>query len=257
MKLSKFILLCELIKADFKNRYLAHHFGIFWALIQPFVMVGVYWFVFTKGFGVVVVSNTSFLLWLLSGMVPWFLINDAIVSASYSIYSQAYLVKKMVFDVRLLPLIKIGSALLVNLGFWGFLFILCFYEHHYPTFIWLQLIYYLVCIIAISISLSTLFAAIMPFAADIGQVLTIFFQILFWVTPITWNYQTLPENWRFMINLNPFAYIINGVRETIIDQEPFWHNSQMTIYFWLFIFCIAWLSYRTFTKLRPHFADVL
>ena len=41
-------MLLNLIKSDFKNRYLGNHLGIVWAFIQPLVMVAVYWFVFTK-----------------------------------------------------------------------------------------------------------------------------------------------------------------------------------------------------------------
>ncbi len=177
-------ILLDLIRADFKNRYLSHYLGVMWAFIQPLIMVAVYWFVFTKGFGVAKVSGTSFLLWLFAGMVPWFLLSDAIINGSYSISSQAYLVKKIVFEVRLLPLIKIGSSLMVNAGFWGFLFILCLYNHHYPTLLWLQLVYYLICIIALSLVLSVFFSAVMPFVADLGQIINILFQVLFWITPL-------------------------------------------------------------------------
>ena len=92
-------MLFNLIKSDFKNRYLGNHLGIVWAFIQPLVMVAVYWFVFTKGFRVAAIANVPFLMWLLAGMVPWFLLNDAIMSASNAVTSQAFLVKKIVFEV--------------------------------------------------------------------------------------------------------------------------------------------------------------
>ena len=116
-------MLLNLIKSDFKNRYLGNHLGIVWAFIQPLVMVTVYWFVFTKGFRAGAVSNVPFLLWLLAGMVPWFLLNDAIMSSSSAVTSQAFMVKKIVFEVKLLPLVKIGSAVIVNLAFWILLLI--------------------------------------------------------------------------------------------------------------------------------------
>lgn len=255
--MSNFSILYDLIKADFRNRYLGHHLGIVWALIQPLVMVAVYWFVFTQGFHVTSEPGSSFLLWLFAGMVPWFLINDAIIQASYSIVSQAYLVKKIVFDIRLLPLVKIGSSLIVNIGFWLFLLMICIYNHHYPTLLWLQLFYYITCGVMISWALSVLFASIMPFAADFGQIISIVLQLLFWVTPVTWHYNTLPEHWGAVIKYNPFAYIINGVRELLIDQIPFWSHIDLTLYFWLFTLSIYAISRHTFNQLRPHFADVL
>lgn len=252
-------MLLNLIKSDFKNRYLGNHLGIVWAFIQPLVMVAVYWFVFTKGFRAGAVSNVPFLLWLLAGMVPWFLLNDAIISSSNAITSQAFMVKKIVFEVKLLPLVKIGSAVLVNLAFWVFLLVVCFLYGFYPNLWWLQLLYYLICIIAISLSLGLLFSAIMPFWPDIGQIITVIFQVLFWATPVMWNKDMLLTHpkYQYIIKLNPFAYIVNGFRDTLIEHIPFWHYYNQMIYFWLFVIVAYWLGNRSFNKLRPHFADVL
>lgn len=252
-----FFILKDLIKADFRNRYLGHHLGIIWALIQPLVMVAVYWFVFTQGLRITNQPSSSFLLWLFAGMVPWFFISDSITLASHSITSQAYLVKKIVFDVKLLPLVKIGSSLIVNIGFWLFLLILCLYNHHYPTLLWLQLLYYFTCGIIICWVFSLFFASIMPFAADLGQIINIIMQILFWVTPVTWSYKNISEKFIAIVKYNPFAYIVNGVRDTLIDNLPFWNNFDLTLYFWFVTIAMYMISNLTFKQLRPHFADVL
>ena len=117
--------------------------------------------------------------------------------------------------------------------------------------------YYILCIIAISLSLSLFFSAIMPFIMDIGQIITVIFQILFWVTPIFWDKSILIGNNNYIIKLNPFAYIVDGVRDTIFDQVPFWNNYKQVLYFWCFVLVVLWIGNRTFNKLRPHFADVL
>lgn len=252
-------MLINLIKSDFKNRYLGNHLGIVWAFIQPLVMVSVYWFVFTKGFRAGAVSDVPFLLWLLSGMVPWFLLNDAIISSSNAVTSQSFLVKKIVFEVKLLPIVKIGSALIVNLAFWLLLLIVAFAYGYYPQLIWLQLFYYMFCIVAISLSLGLLFSAIMPFLPDISQIISVIFQVLFWATPIMWNKEMVLSHpkMQYIVKLNPFAYIVDGFRDTIVAHTPFWHHYNQMLYFWIFIIVTYWLGNRTFNKLRPHFADVL
>jgi ABC-type polysaccharide/polyol phosphate export permease len=252
-------MLLNLIKSDFKNRYLGNHLGIVWAFIQPLVMVGVYWFVFTKGFRAVAISNVPFLLWLLAGMVPWFLLNDAIISSSNAITSQSFLVKKIVFEVKLLPFVKIGSALLVNLAFWVFLLAVCIAYGYYPSLWWLQLSYYLLCLIAISLSLGLLFSAIMPFLPDVGQILGVIFQVLFWATPVMWDSNLLIAHpkYQYLIKLNPFAYIVDGFRDTLLYNIPIWHHPLIMGYFWVFTVLMYWLGNRSFNKLRPHFADVL
>lgn len=251
-------MLLNLIKSDFKNRYLGNHLGIVWAFIQPLVMVTVYWFVFTKGLRAGAVANVPFLLWLLTGLVPWFLINDSIMGASSSVTSQAFMVKKIVFEVKLLPIVKIGSAILVNSAFWVLLLIVCLYYGYYPNLYWLQLIYFAICIIAISMSLGLLLSAIMPFMPDVGQIVAVVFQVLFWATPIMWNAEmVMKSNFEWLVKLNPFAYVVDGVRDTIINQLPFWHYYHQMEYFWGFVILTYWFGNRTFNKLRPHFADVL
>lgn len=252
-------ILLNLIKSDFKNRYLGSHLGILWAFIQPVVMVTIYWFVFTKGLRVGAMSTAPFLLWLLAGMVPWFLLSDAILSASSAIVSQSFLVKKIVFEVKLLPLVKLGSALLVNLAFWLLLLLVCMFYGYYPSLWWLQLLYFMVCILALSLSLGLLLSAVMPFIPDIGQIVNVAFQVLFWATPVMWNKDMLihHSHLQYIILLNPFAYIVNGFRDTLIGSVPFWHSYSQTLYFWLLVGVIYWLGNKIFNKLRPHFADVL
>lgn len=249
-------ILINLIRSDFKNRYLGNHLGIIWAFIQPLAMVLTYWFVFTKGFRAVAISDAPYLLWLLAGMVPWFLINDAVTSSSSAVISQGFLVKKIVFEVKLLPLVKIGSAILVNLAFWLFLIVVCIMYGYYPSLWWLQLIYYMLCIIAISLSLGLLFSSMMPFMPDIAQTLAVVFQILFWGTPVMWNRNMLHGSFVYIVKLNPFAYIVDGFRDTIVSHTPILVHYNQLIYFWVFTLVVFWFGNSTFNKLRPHFADV-
>ena len=66
------------------------------------------------------------------------LLNDAIMSSSSAVTSQAFMVKKIVFEVAA-AFVKIGSAVLVNLAFWVFLLIVCLAYGYYPSWWWLQL----------------------------------------------------------------------------------------------------------------------
>jgi ABC-type polysaccharide/polyol phosphate export permease len=250
-------LLKNLIKNDFRNRYLGNHLGIVWAFVHPLVMISVYWFVFIHGFKTAPVQNVPFVLWLLAGIVPWFLFNDAINSASNAIVSQSFLIKKMVFEVKLLPIIKIGSSLCVNLVFWGFLLIICILYGYYPNLLWLQLIYYLFCSVMLCLALGFLLSAIIPFIPDVEQVVAIFMQIMFWMTPILWNPDLLLGNLKLVYLLNPFAYIIMGVRDSLISHISIATHLNSTLYFWAITLFFYWLGNHTFNKLRYHFADVL
>ena len=250
-------ILLNLVKSDFKNRYLGNHLGIIWAFIQPLIMVSVYWFVFTFGFRNPPISHVPFLLWLLAGMVPWFLISDAIISSGSAIMSQSFLVKKIVFEVKLLPIVKIGSSLLANIAFWILMLIVCLCYGYYPQFIWVQLIYFMFCSLFLSLGFGLLISSIMPFMPDIAHIVSIFIQVLFWATPIFWNKSLLQGHLALIYKLSPFAYIIDGFRDTLINNTTIFVHSNQMVYFWVFNLILFWFGNRTFNKLRPHFADVL
>lgn len=92
---------------------------------------------------------------------------------------------------------------------------------------------------------------------DVAQFVSIFMQIMFWATPVMWNEKMLPHKFIWLIKANPFAYIINGVRDAIIYKIPFWVHYNMTIYFWILTISMFVIGNKVFNNLRPHFADVL
>ena len=126
-------LVMKLAKNDFKTRYAGSYFGTFWAFVQPVVTILVYWFVFSVGFR----SNTDelgvpFVLYLVAGIVPWFFFSDALSGGTNSLLEYNYLVKKVVFNISVLPVVKIISALFVH-GFFVLLAIILYITEDFLT----------------------------------------------------------------------------------------------------------------------------
>lgn len=118
-------LVAKLAKNDFKTRYAGSYLGIVWAFIQPVITILVYWFVFSVGFR----SGTGdlgvpFVLYLVAGIVPWFFFQDALMGGTNSLLEYNYLVKKVVFNISVLPVVKIISAMFVHAFFVLFTIIL-------------------------------------------------------------------------------------------------------------------------------------
>ena len=134
-------LLIDLAKNDFKARYLGNYLGILWAFVQPIATIMIFWFVFQVGFKSMPVDNFPFILWLMAGMVPWFFFAESLQSATQSILSNSFLVKKVVFRVSLLPIIQIISALTIHIFFIVFMFVMFVYYGFEPTIYWLQIFY--------------------------------------------------------------------------------------------------------------------
>lgn len=250
-------LLLSLIKNDFKQKYIGNFLGFFWAFIQPTATILIFWFVFQVGFKSQPVDNFPFILWLVTGMFPWFYFAEGLANGTNSIMANNYLVKKIVFRISLLPIIPLFSALIIHIFFIFFMFAMYLYYGYKPSIYWLQIFYYLFAISILLLGISWITSSVVVFFRDIGQLVTMLIQFGFWLTPIFWSINTIPERYHWIINLNPIAYIIEGYRNSMIYHKWFWEDINMTLYYWSVTIVIFILGGLTFKRLRPHFADVL
>jgi ABC-type polysaccharide/polyol phosphate export permease len=250
-------LIFELAKKDFQVKYLGSYLGIIWAFIQPTVMILIYWFVFEVGFRSTPVENFPFILWLMAGIIPWFFFSESVSVATHAVVQNSYLVKKVVFRVSALPIIKIISSLYIHLFFIIVLFLM-FYGYGYSISIYnIQVIYYLFAMIILVLGISWITSSLIVFLQDIGQIVAVMLQFGFWITPIFWSFKIVPVKYHLFFKLNPLYYIVEGYRDTFVHHKWFWEHAYLTLYFWgvtLFIFIVGAIIFK---RLRPHFADVL
>lgn len=249
----------QLAKRDFKNNFLGSYLGIIWSFIQPLITILVLWFVFQVGFKAPPVKgNYPFILWLIAGMVPWFFFADAINAGTNSIVSYSYLVKKVVFKVSALPLIKIISCLFVHLILMAItLPIFLLYRYNLSLYT-LQIFYYLFCMVVLLLGFSWITASLNVFTKDVSQIVTVIIQIGFWITPIIWDASILPVKYQYILKINPIYYITQGYRDALLYKVTFWdHHLKWTILFWVTTSIILLLGTVIFKKTKPHFADVL
>ncbi len=257
-------LITRLSVNDFKTKFAGSYLGIIWAFIQPVITILVYWFVFEKGFKPDPVNNAAgvtvpFVLWLTAGMVPWFFFSDALSGGTRALLDYSYLVKKVVFQIDILPIVKVVSAVFVHLFFLAFAVLLYTLYGYYPDFYTLQIIYYSLCLFVLVLGISYFTSAVVVFFRDLNQVINIVLQVGVWVTPIMWNMDTMDISpvIKNILKLNPLYYIVQGYRDAFIGKIAFWERAGLTAYFWGFtIVCIFFGTY-IFKKLRMHFADVL
>ncbi len=247
----------SLVINDFKQRYLGSYLGILWAFIQPLITVLIFWFVFQVGFKAQPVSDMPFILWLVAGMFPWFFFNDALSNATNAILENAYLVKKVVFKVAFLPIIKIISALLVHLFFIGVLYLLFLLYGYGFSLYWLQVFYYLFATIVLVLGIAYFTSSVVIFFRDMNHLVSMLLQFGFWLTPIFWSIDMIPEKYQWLLKFNPMFYIVEGYRDSMIHQVWFWERPILTLYFWTVALGMLWVGFSTFRRLKPHFADVL
>ena len=125
-------LIWKLAKNDFKNRYAGSYLGRIWAFTQPVVTVLLYWFVFghlmmaDKKEILTTGVEAPYVLWLTAGLVPWFYFSEAISNGTTSLVEYSYLVKKVVFQISIIPVVKLMAASFTHIFFVMFMLVVYF-----------------------------------------------------------------------------------------------------------------------------------
>lgn len=255
-------LIKELAKNDFKKKFAGSYFGILWAFVSPIVTICVYWFVFTIGMRGQSgdVNGYPFVLWLIAGLVPWFLFSEILNSGTNVLVEYTYLVKKIVFNISILPVVKIVTASIIHFFFIGLMLIIFMCMGYVPDLYVLQIVYYMFALWVLSAATVFITSAIVVFFKDLTQVVNIFLQVFIWITPIMWQDTTMLVDHPVIaqiIRLNPMYYIVKGYRDAMINHVWFWEDMGMTIYFWAVTIILFVVGTSVFRRLRPHFADVI
>ena len=198
------------------------------------------------------------MLWLTAGLVPWFFFSEAINNGTNALLEYNYLVKKVVFKISILPIIKVIAASFIHCFFVVFMLIM-YFLYGYPLDAYLlQIIYYSLCMFLLVLALSYSTCAIVVFFRDLGQIINIFLQVGMWATPILWNINTFQQPVvQFILKLNPVFYIVNGYRSALFEKTWFWEDFYSTMYFWIITAVIFGIGALIFKRLKVHFADVL
>ncbi|WP_373485683.1 ABC transporter permease [Acetobacterium malicum] len=242
---------------DFKSRYAGSFLGIMWAFIQPTVTIAVYWFVFDVGLKSAPAGGMPFILFLITGIIVWFFFSECLVNGTNCFREYSYLVKKVTFNIKILPTVKIISSLYTHIFFIAFTVVMMLLYSQPITLHFIQILYYLICLIVFLTGLTWVTASLQPFFTDILQFINVGMQVLFWGTPILWDINIFPANLLWILKLNPLYYIVQGYRESFFGTGWFWEHPVMTAYFWGFSFVLLLIGIAVYRKLRPHFADVL
>ena len=258
LSLSNRTLIVNLAKNDFKQKYASSYLGIVWGFIQPLITILVYWFVFQVGFRSGDVGSYPFVLWFIAGIVPWFFFTEALSSGTNVFIEYSYLVKKVLFKIETLPIIKIISSLFVHFFFILFLIGVCCAYGYYPNLHTLQAIYYLFAMIVLVFSIIVFTSAVVLFVRDLGQIINIIINIGFWATPIGWCLEnTLHGVLQKIFKINPVYYIVTGYRDSFVQGIWFWNRPFQTLYFWCFCIIMLLIGVKMFNKLKSHFPEVI
>lgn len=248
----------ELVRRDYKQQHQGSYLGLLWNYLQPILFVAVLYTVFTLGLrSGGDLANMPFSLYLTTGMVCWLYFTANLTAITSVIKSYRFLVKKVDFRLSILPIVKLLSSLLPHMVLLIITIAVAIYNDILPGWHSFQLLYYYCCMVALLLGLGWLTSSTSLFVKDVSNLVALITQFGFWLTPIFWHIDSMPEELQWILKLNPAYYLVTGYRDSITGEAFFWQRPQETLIFWGITLLLLISGAMIFKKLKPHFAEVI
>ena len=240
------------VKKEIRGKYKGSFLGILWSFINPLLQVLVYAIVFPY---IMRVKTPNYLQFLIAGIIPWTFFTTVINQGMITVRMNSGIIKKVYFPREILP-ISVALSGLVNF-FISCVIILVFCIGGGLGISWHLALLPLAAILQFLFSLGLILAlsAINIFIKDTEYIVVFILNMMFYATPIVYPIELLPENLRWIMNLNPMAGIINMYRDIFINHQLTDVNSIIYVAIMSLVFFI--IGMLTFRKLEKGFAEEL
>lgn len=247
-------------KADLVKTYKGAALGYAWAVIKPIVTIFVYLFAFTFIRNGAKMDGHPYFIWLVAGIMPWFFINESIITGAMSIRYYKHFVTKIKFPVSTIPTFVLLSKLYVHVMLVVGVSVIFACAGYFPDKYYLQLLYYIPTMYITFLVLSWSLSALSVISRDFENLVKSSIMALLWLTPILWNIKQVSSPvLRFILKLNPINYFVEGYRNIFMYEQWFFAPGyfKYTIYIWIFIGVFAFIGSRIYKRVYKDFADVL
>ena len=248
-----FSLLSALVVRDVTSRYRRSSLGMWWAFIQPVVLMLL--FNMLRGFVNIPSDGVPYILFSYAGLVPWTFFTNSVSACGPSIIQNAEIIKKISMPREVFPLAAV-FATLFDFGMSAIILAILMFWYKVSvglTLLWVPLLVILT--IGASFAIGILLAGLGTFRKDFIFATPFLTQAWLFITPVIYPLSSVPEKWRSFYMLNPMVGVIEGFRSVLIKgQSPEIKPLLLAMVMVIVIMSISWPLFR---KLSDYFADVL
>lgn len=248
----------SLVALDLQKRYVGSLLGVFWSVVHPLIQLLIYYFVFSVVLKMRLgaeYGGTNYAVWLIAGLLPWMMFAEVLTRSSDAVLEQAAVIKKMVFPSEILPIVKIAAAVVTHLIGLCLLLVLLGVVGDGISWRVVLVAPYLMMIVLFALGIAWALSALNVFLRDIGQVVGVFVNIWFFLTPVVYAEHLIPERVRVVLILNPMYHAIEGYRAAILGKGAM--NATGIIYLLVCGLVATVLGGVIFKRMKPEFVDVL
>ena len=247
-----FDLIEVLTKKEIKVRYKNSALGYLWSIANPLLYSLIFYFVFKV---IMRFQIKDYTLFLITGLFPWQWVSNSVLSSAGVFLGNTSLIKKVIFPRLFLPL-----ALVLNDAFHFFMsipviiiFLLLYGKSPYISWVYLIPLLSIPTFFVIY-GMSLIVSSLNVFFRDLQYIMNLILTILFYLTPIFYTIDYVPEKYRTLVYLNPFTSMINSWREVFMNGVLDYKDFSILVVYSIVVFLVGYAVYR---KVSPRFAEVV
>jgi lipopolysaccharide transport system permease protein len=216
---SPLYVLWVLTRTEFRARYRAQALGILWSLLNPLVMMAIISVIFTQVFRS---AEKHFPIFLLIGLLVWQWFTASVTAATSVFVANADIIKRTIFARALLP---VSSVLSFGINFCLESLVLLAFIPIFPgafqlSYALLLVPVYLLLAMSLMAGIALATSVLNVIYRDVSYLVNTALLILYWLTPLVYPLDVIPEPYRMLLQANPIAGILTALRRAIMHGEP-------------------------------------
>lgn len=230
-----------LTSRDLKVRYSTSALGYFWSILDPLVMAGIYWFVFTQVFNRGA-GHEPYIVFLLTGLLPWMWFTGAVSDTTKAFLRETKLIRstKIPRTIWVLRLVASkGIEFVLSLPVIA-VFVFISWGTDAPAELHWEVVFSLLAIVLqamLIIGIGLIVAPLVVFFRDLERAVKLTLRFLFYASPIIYSTTDLPETLHFWAAFNPLTGIFSLYRAAFFPADTDWFSVAVSAGM-----CVAFLA---------------
>ncbi|WP_374001702.1 ABC transporter permease [Bdellovibrio bacteriovorus] len=244
-------IIVELLRKEFRVRYKHLALGYIWSIASPLTYAALYYIVFKLIFAV---KTPNYPLFLVAGLFPWQWISNSISVGAMTFYGNAPLIKKTLFPRYLISVVVVLQDMIHFVISLPIILCMILITDTPLTSSWFWLPALLALQLGLTYALNLLTATINLFFRDLERLVQLGMTFLFYMTPVLYSEEMIPERFQALVILHPLAPLIICWRHLFLGL-PIDPQYLLSSAIWVGFLCIT--AQYTYKKLQWRFAEVL
>lgn len=223
--------LAALVRRDLKKRYATSMLGIGWTILHPAILMALYTVVFGFIFrsGRPAEGAREFVLYLLSGMLPYISIAEAVHASVASLREDRALLERETFPAEVVPAARVLTASVGEAVGLLLVVLLAPFFGLSPT-PWILALPLLILVrVLLTLGLAWAVSVLSIFVSDLTQVLSLLLTSWLFLTPIFYTADAAPPILGRLMVLNPLHAIVRAYRSVLIEGQAPWSAGLVAI----------------------------